>query len=120
MTSEPATSAPGYLYHCEGEISSFDDRCGALMTQEDCEAEGVNVFSDGVCDWVMDEQDGSTMDPATEEPATSQPMTSEPATSAPGYLYHCEGEISSFDDRCGALMTQEDCEAEGVNVFSDG
>jgi len=47
-------------YVCVGEISSMDARCSALDNQEDCESEGVSPFSDGVCDWVMEEPEIET------------------------------------------------------------
>lgn len=45
------------IYVCVGEISSMDARCSVLDNQEDCESEGANAISDGVCDWVMEEDD---------------------------------------------------------------
>jgi len=39
---------------CFGEIDAFDKECSALTNQENCEAHGVNAFSDGKCDWMPD------------------------------------------------------------------
>ena len=33
-------------------MDSFKDRCAPIDNQEDCEREGANAFSDGVCDWI--------------------------------------------------------------------
>ena len=33
-------------------MDSFTDRCAPIDNQEDCEREGANAFSDGVCDWI--------------------------------------------------------------------
>jgi len=48
-----------YAGRCVGEISSMDSRCARLTNEEDCEAEGVNAFSDGICDWIPSETQSS-------------------------------------------------------------
>lgn len=37
---------------CVGEIDSFQERCEVLTNEEDCLAEGISIFSDGICDWI--------------------------------------------------------------------
>merc|ERR1740123_3053570 len=95
--------------YCVGELSSFESRCSALMTEEDCVSEGVSAFSDGVCDWI------ATVEEV--EPTTNPSASPTPVVTSEGY---CVGELSSFESRCSVLMTEEDCVSEGVSAFSDG
>jgi len=75
---------------CVGEISSFDDRCGALDNQDDCEAEGVSVFSNGVCDWIASGSGTGGSSPST-----------------PSGECICDSETGDYT--CGTTM--EECEA---------
>jgi len=41
--------------HCVGEIESMNAQCVGLG-KADCEAQGVSIFSDGVCDWITSDE----------------------------------------------------------------
>jgi len=38
---------------CVGEVDDMHKQCGELKDKTSCESEGISVFSDGVCDWII-------------------------------------------------------------------
>merc|ERR1719491_2560884 len=66
---------------CVGEITSQDVRCSLLIEYDGCLAEGVSIFSDGICDWVT--TDGSDCPAPTAAPTMTQVVT-EAMTEAAG------------------------------------
>jgi len=54
-------------YVCVGELSSFDRECSEFTDQTSCEEQGVNIFSDGICDWVMAPDTAEEENPASDD-----------------------------------------------------
>jgi len=100
-------------YVCVGEISSMDERCGRIDNQEDCEAEGVNAFSDGVCDWVAEENVETTCMPVV--CGCSPGFNTVEITDGNG----CVTECSCEPQTCVANLISSNMKCSGDTKFKD-